>query len=130
MDAKKKVLSVAGHVIHDFHPDADVQQSFENLGLDSLDRFGLIADVEHECNVSMPAKLVDKINSVGDIVVAVENLKRVKKTRDTWVPCTFNCALQCAYMSNVPDTAKYRATIGPEVNFCERIACNLYGKQR
>ncbi len=130
MDEKQKILSIAKHVIHDFQPEVDMRQSFDILGVDSLDRFGLIADVEDACHVSMPVQLEDRVNSVADIVVSVENLKRVKKARDTWVPCTFNGAQQCYYMSDVPDTAKRRSSIGPEVTFCEQIACNLYGKQR
>ena len=130
MNENKKIESIAKRVISDFNPEKDMKRSFDDLGLDSLDKFGLIADVEDACHVSMTAKLEAQVNSVADVVVSVENLKRVKKAKDTWVPCTYNGALQCRYMSDVPDTAKRRATIGPEVNFCEQIACHLYGKQR
>lgn len=130
MNEIKKIESIAKRVISDFNHEKDMNRSFDDLGLDSLDKFSLIANVEDACHVSMTAKLEARVNSVADIVVSVENLKRVKKAKDTWVPCTYNGALQCRYMSDVPDTAKRRATIGPEVNFCEQIACNLYGKQR
>lgn len=130
MNEKKKIESIAKRVIGGFDPDKDMGQSFDNLGLDSLDKFSLIADVEDACHVSMPVKLEERVNSVADIVVSVENLKRVKMARDTWVPCTYNGALQCGYMSDVPDTARWRATVGPDVSFCEQIACRLHGKQR
>ena len=106
-------------------------RSLYDLGLDSLDKFGLVANVEDACNVLMPARLIERIDTVEGIVVSVENLKRVKKINDTWVPCALNADNRCAYMSEVPNNAVLRSTIAPRLDFCKTIACHLYaGKQK
>ena len=131
MKDKQKIEIIAEKIIGDFDPQKDMSKSFDDLGLDSLEKFGLVAEVEDACQVSVPSRLEEKVNNVADLVVSVENLKRVKKANDTWVPCTYNGACQCYYMFDVPNTARRRATCGPDVSFCSRIACQLYdGKQR
>lgn len=131
MKDQQKIEIIAKNIIGDFDAQKDMSKDLFDLGLDSLDKFGLVAGVEDACRVSVPRRLEEKVNTVADLVVAVENLKRVKKANDTWVPCTYNGSRQCYYMSDVPDTTKRRATCGPDVSFCRRIACQLYdGKQR
>lgn len=131
MKEQQKIEKIVKKTVCDFDAQKDMTRSFDDLGLDSLDKFGLVAEVEYDCQVSMPSRLAEKVNTVADIFVAVENLKRVKKANDTWVPCTYNGARQCYYMSDVPNTARRRATCGPDVSFCSRFACQLYdGKQR
>jgi acyl carrier protein len=131
MDVKKEVETVAKKTIYGFDVKSYMTRSLYDLGLDSLDKFGLVANVEDACNVLMPARLIERIDTVEGIVVSVENLKRVKKINDTWVPCALNADSRCAYMSEVPDNAVCRSTIAPRLDFCKTIACHLYaGKQK
>ena len=131
MDIKKKIELVATGVIDGFEPKNDMNRNFNDLGMDSLDVFGFVADVEEECSVSVPARLFDRIKNVGDVIMGVENLKKVKKTNSTWVPCRLNNTRQCGFMSNEAENARLRSDISPDANFCQRIACYLYaGKQK
>lgn len=127
---KENVLSVAKRVIPDFVSEKDMEQSLYNLGLDSLGKLSMLMDVEIKCRISFPPMLAEKVNTVGDIVVAVENLKAVKKRNDTWVPCAFSSFQQCGFMSEVSGNTAFRSTISPDSRLCERVACRLYTKHR
>lgn len=131
MGVKKKVELVATNVIDGFDPKNDMCRNFDDFGMDSLDRFGFVADVEDVCGVSVPRRLEGKLKSVSDVVVSVEILKLVKKAKDTWIPCALNKNQQCCYMSDARNDSMWRSSISPNVDFCKAIACDLYcGRQR
>lgn len=50
-----------------------IDQSFEDLGLDSLDAVELIADLEDEFNVSIPNIELQHIKTVRQAVSGIEN---------------------------------------------------------
>lgn len=130
MDVKQKVEMVAKHVIDGFDPKNDMNRSLYDLGLDSLDKLGFLMDVETECHVSMPERLIERLDTVEGVALSVENLKRVKKVHDTWVPCVLNASHKCGFMSDVLAPERC-SSISPNADFCKAIACSLYaGKQR
>ena len=131
MDVKKKVELVAANVIDGFDPKNDMCRSLYDLGLDSLDKLGFLMDVETECHVSMPERLIERLDTVEGVVLSVENLKRVKKVHDTWVPCALNASRKCGFMSSDVFAPERRSSISPNADFCKAIACDLYcGRQR
>lgn len=45
----------------------------EDLGADSLDAIDIVMSVEDEFSIEVPDEIVEKIESVGDIITFVEN---------------------------------------------------------
>ena len=131
MDTKKKIELVATGVIDGFDPKNDMNRNFNDLGMDSLGWIGFVVDVEEVCGVLVPRRLEGKLKSVSDVVVSVENLQRVKKVKDAWVPCALNKTRQCCFMSDARNDSMWRSSISPNIDFCKAIACELYcGRQR
>lgn len=127
MDIKKEIELVATKVIFGFDPKKHMNRNlFDDFGMDSLDQLELIARVEDACLISIPVQLNGKLKSVSDLVVVVENFKKVKKTNSTWVPCRLNNTRQCRFMSNEAENARLRSDISPNTDFCNVMACSLY----
>ena len=61
-----------GHPAEDFQPDTDLIQ---DLGISSVDLFGLVAAIEEEFDLVFPAEdadLVNNVRTVEDVVNLVE----------------------------------------------------------
>ncbi|MCD8316297.1 MAG: acyl carrier protein [Eggerthellaceae bacterium] len=70
IDTVKEILSDR----LDIDPDTVNEDStFESLGIDSLDMVELICDLEEACEIDFGEP--EGINTVGDLVVYVDNLK-------------------------------------------------------
>jgi acyl carrier protein len=54
--------------------DVGPDTTFQDLGLDSLDAFNLIADLEDEFGIELPNEEVMGIRSIGSAIAAVEKL--------------------------------------------------------
>ena len=46
---------------------------FEDLGADSLDAIDIVMSVEDEFGIEVPDEIIEKIESVSDIITFVEN---------------------------------------------------------
>lgn len=123
METKRAIEAIAKRYIDGFDPKQDMKRDFVDLGVDSIDRFGFIADVEDVCDVTILGRLRDKLRSVYLVDIAVRNLKRVKKGKNTWVPCALDKERRCRYVSKAPDDSKYRSSVSPEFDFCQAVAC-------
>jgi acyl carrier protein len=71
---RDRVIALLAGVKHIAPEDVSLETTFESLGLDSLDAFNLIADLEDELGVEIPNEQVMGIRSVGETVAAIEKL--------------------------------------------------------
>jgi acyl carrier protein len=54
--------------------DVSLETTFASLGLDSLDAFNLIADLEEDFGIEIPNDEVMGIRSIGETITAIEKL--------------------------------------------------------
>jgi acyl carrier protein len=62
--------------------NVSLETTFEALGLNSLDAFNLIGDLEDELGIMVPNEEVMGIRSVGEIIATVERV--VAERKDAW----------------------------------------------
>ena len=52
------------------------------LNIDSLERLSIAVNLEESCDLEIPDKEIDEMESVGDIVECLERASILKKNRD------------------------------------------------
>ena len=57
-------------------PDVTIDDSFEDLGMDSLDMVELVLILEEKFEIEIPDQDAEKLSTVRDIVEYVENKKK------------------------------------------------------
>ena len=130
MSDREKIQKIAKEVIKGFDVEKDMRTKLWALGLDSLDKFALMADIESECNVLIPSILEDKISCLDDMVLVVENLKRTTKVKGMFVPCAVNKGERCSLLSR-GNVFVGHSDVAPETRFCRAFACRKFvSKQR
>ena len=73
-DVRTKVVSIIVDKLGVEESEVTNEASFTNdLGADSLDTVELIMEFEKEFNLSIPDEEAEKIETVGDAVVYIEN---------------------------------------------------------
>lgn len=68
MSVESKVIEAVAKVAKRKTEDIRLQSSFEQLGMDSLDRVCLIFELEQAFDISIPEEAVQGIETVGDVV--------------------------------------------------------------
>jgi hypothetical protein len=131
MDIKKEIELIAIKKIPGFDPKEHMDYNLRSGILlysggkfYSYSFFDFLLEVKKECDVFIPKYVQGKLRSVSDVVVAVENLKRVKVVEDAWVPCAWDGTRQCWFMSNGRKTL--RSNISPNTDFCNAVSCGWH----
>jgi acyl carrier protein len=70
---KEQVISIMKDEIR---PDVTIDDSFEDLGMDSLDMVELVLILEEKFEIEIPDQDAEKLSTVRDIVEYVENKKK------------------------------------------------------
>jgi acyl carrier protein len=71
---RDRVIALVAGAKHLAPEDVSLETTFAALGLDSLDAFNLIGDLEDELGIVIPNEEVMGIRSVGETIAAVEKL--------------------------------------------------------
>ncbi|HYI07979.1 MAG TPA: acyl carrier protein [Thermoanaerobaculia bacterium] len=71
---RDRVIAGIASARHLAPEDVSLETTFESLGLNSLDVFSLIGDLEDELGIEIPNEEVMGIRSVGETITAVEKL--------------------------------------------------------
>jgi acyl carrier protein len=71
---RDRVIALIARTKHLAPEDVSLEATFASLGLDSLDAFNLIGDLEEELGIEIPNDQVMGIRSVGATIAAVEQL--------------------------------------------------------
>jgi acyl carrier protein len=79
---RDRVIALVARTKHLAPADVSPEATFASLGLDSLDAFNLIGDLEDELGIEIPNEAVMGLRSVGETVAAVESL--VAERKDAW----------------------------------------------
>ncbi|WP_144106675.1 acyl carrier protein [Paraburkholderia sp. BCC1886] len=66
-------------------PDASDRLE-EDLGADSLDTIGMLLEIEDDFNIEIPAKISQKLKTVGEVVKFVESVITPARDRDVALP--------------------------------------------
>ena len=70
----KAIVKVINCPIEKIVPDAEL----EALGIDSLKAINILFELEEEFDIEIPNELIAEMNTVGDIVDCVQNLRDKK----------------------------------------------------
>jgi acyl carrier protein len=68
MGLEKKVIEAVAKVAKRKPAEVRLESSFEDLGMDSLDRITLLFELEQAFDISIPETEVQGIQTVGDII--------------------------------------------------------------
>jgi acyl carrier protein len=71
---RERVIALVASAKNLAAEDVSLETTFASLGLDSLDAFNLIADLEEELGIEIPNDEVMGIRSVGETIAAIEKL--------------------------------------------------------
>lgn len=71
---RERVIALIASAKHLAPEDVSLETTFAALGLDSLDAFNLIADLEDEFGVEIPNEEVMGLRSIGETISALEKL--------------------------------------------------------
>jgi acyl carrier protein len=71
---RDRVISLIASAKHLAPEDVSLETTFEELGMDSLDAFNLIGDLEDELGIEIANEEVMGIRSVGETIAAVDRL--------------------------------------------------------
>lgn len=66
--------------------DVTVNSTFDELGIDSLDRINLLFAVEEEFGISIATEDVKNVHSVREICQSIENIPVIKLADETHLP--------------------------------------------
>ena len=73
-DIVEQVKSIVAEQLDRDKDSITIESSFvEDLGADSLDAIDIVMSVEDEFKIEVPDEIIEKIESVGDILNYVEN---------------------------------------------------------
>lgn len=67
--AKKKKIAVT---INDYN----INKSYKELGIDSLDLFDIIVELESEFNIEFSDEKLMKIKTINDLILYIKELKK------------------------------------------------------
>lgn len=84
-DLADRVRRVIAKTIHIPLESVTGDSTFEELGMDSLDRANLLFDLEEEFDIDIPDQEVHGIASVQDAVAGIEKLVSLKTTDGNFV---------------------------------------------
>ena len=73
-DLTKRVLSIIAETQRKELSQVTVENSFEELGIDSMDGVNIVFALENEFNINVPDEEVKNIRSVRDMVEGVRRL--------------------------------------------------------
>jgi acyl carrier protein len=73
---KEMIVESGAEIIDD--DSATVDSSFESIGLDSLDMFGLFTEISHAYGVIIPDEEVDKLLSFNDLIIYVNKFVQIE----------------------------------------------------
>ena len=74
MGLEQKIIEAVAKVAKRKPAEVRLESSFEDLGMDSLDRVTLLFELEQTFDISIPETEVQGIQTVGDIVNRLEPL--------------------------------------------------------
>ncbi|AAP56575.2 phosphopantetheine-binding protein [Mycoplasmoides gallisepticum] len=67
--AKKKKMAVTIN-------DSNINKSYKELGIDSLDLFDIIVELESEFNIEFSDEKLMKIKTINDLILYIKELKK------------------------------------------------------
>jgi acyl carrier protein len=68
------MINSSGADINDDISDISASTSFESIGLDSLDMYSLLSEIDDTYNVVIPDDEAEKLLTIGDIIKYIENI--------------------------------------------------------
>ena len=76
-DVKEMIIASGAEMSEDV--DIDVNTAFEAVGLDSLDMFGLCAEIDSRYNLAIPDEDIEQLICFADVIAYVTKKTHVNK---------------------------------------------------
>lgn len=71
---RDRVIALIAGAKHLAPENVTPERTFQSLGLDSLDAFNVIADLEDEYGIEIPNEQLMGLRSIGETIAAIEKL--------------------------------------------------------